>query len=162
MKDPLIGLGQIIKVSDDNPDGPQNKVINIMFALGASGTGKTTRYIGYKKKGGHPEDEQGILNYIINNNNKKNDISMAYFVNYGRKEKYDNTNYDYKDTLIFFKNDDTKEHLNNVTLSAYNMKKNDTDFTKLSYTSFYVNLMDKKLCEIANIDAYTKSHIKSI
>ena len=89
--DPVIGLDKLIKFEDDK-NKPVNKVMNIMFALGASGTGKTTRYFG--KDGANPDDSVGIVPHIINKSkmNMTEDassrISLAYFVCYGRNNSY--------------------------------------------------------------------------
>jgi hypothetical protein len=100
--DPVIGLDKLIKFDTDKQK-PVNNVINIMFALGASGTGKTTRYFG-KENAANPDDVTGIIPFVIKNaltNNKDvgNTVSLAYFVCYGRANS-DGSSFD--ESLIFF------------------------------------------------------------
>jgi hypothetical protein len=123
--DPVIGLGKLIK-TDSDATKPINSTINMMFALGASGTGKTTRYFG--KSNGHPDDREGIVPYIINKSledakpttlatsetlansgdqaNQKaplsKEISIAYFVCYGQKTQINNTDAGFNELVIFF------------------------------------------------------------
>jgi hypothetical protein len=140
--DRLIGLDTITKLSYD-PKLPKNTVTNMMFAIGASGTGKTTRYFGYKGIGGKAEDRVGILEYIINskiqsNNNIK--FKIAYFTCYG--QTMDNKN-DFNECVTFIK----KENDDDFKTKSFIMN-NDGDNDAKDYTDFYSKLMTKKLCEM--------------
>jgi hypothetical protein len=99
--DPLIGLDKILAAGSDSKN-PTNSVINMMFALGASGTGKTTRYFGGDKTDPKtdPKDIEGIASFIVKNATSTGaspDVDIAYFVCYG--QKYDTGFGEY---VIFF------------------------------------------------------------
>jgi len=136
--DPVIGLDKLIKVEEDETK-PVNNVINIMFALGASGTGKTTRYFG-KDNAPNPDDEVGIVPFVINdaikNSSKKgNDkatISLAYFVCYGRAN---DSSFD--ELVIFF-------DINKITTT-------DSD----ANTKYIPFCMPNKQIKVENVESYT-------
>ena len=161
--DPVIGLGKLIK-QDENGTKPINTTINMMFALGASGTGKTTRYFG--KSNGHPDDKEGIVPFIINKSiedaktadpsappTKK--ISIAYFVCYGQKNQIDSVDAGFNELVIFFNiNEINKSNGGDVSIDEdskyipYYMPKPTTtisDETANKYTNFYSTVVSKKL-----------------
>jgi len=76
MDDSIVGLNKLIETKSGNSDpadpDPTQKVINLMFALGASGTGKTTRYFGSTDSKTLPKDKKGIIPDIIESAKKKN------------------------------------------------------------------------------------------
>ena len=155
--DPVIGLGKLIKL-DLNKNNPINCVINIMLALGASGTGKSTRFFG--KENGDSDDKEGIVPFIINksledaklsdssSSTKKMTISIAYFVCYGQKTAINN-NTDFNELVVFFNINeiDKKTNDNNLKFIPYYMPKSeDIPVDKVKkYTQFYSNVVSKKL-----------------
>ena len=161
--DPVIGLGKLIK-QDENGTKPISATINMMFALGASGTGKTTRYFG--KSNGHPDDKEGIVPFIINksiedaktadpNAPPTKKISIAYFVCYGQKNLIDSTDAGFNELVIFFNIDEiNKSNGGDATVVEdskyipYYMPKPATvisDETANKYTNFYSSVVSKKL-----------------
>jgi len=105
IEDRIIGLKKLIETGSE-PSKPSNNIINMMFALGASGTGKTSRYFGIPGVAGN---QQGIVPFIIENSiqNKtpKPEVSIAYFVCYGQKQNIETdteTDTDLFETLLFF------------------------------------------------------------
>ena len=171
MEDPLIGLNQIIK-TNSNENEPTNKVISMMFALGASGTGKTSRYFG-SDAATNPKDKKGIITQIIDEakrTNKSSIISIAYFVCYGR---INNTDLNFDELLLFFNpayanfpdNEfvnklelfDQQNNYNNI-MSCYMDINNSNQNTytdansvqpeKISYSDYYKKIVEKKLVEI--------------
>ncbi len=151
--DPVIGLGKLIK-TDDSANKPINTAINMMFALGASGTGKTTRYFG--KSNGHPDDKEGIVPYIINKSLEESGgtgngaekgpskkISIAYFVSYGQKTKIDNIDSLFNELVIFF------------DINAINKAKFDSTVTEdQKYIPFY--MPSGTLVKDEDVNKYTK------
>ena len=161
--DPVIGLGKLIK-QDESGINPINVTINMMFALGASGTGKTTRYFG--KSNGHPDDKEGIVPFIINksledaktadpNAPPTKIISIAYFVCYGQKNTIDSTDAGFNELVIFFNIDEiNKSNGGDATVGEdskyipYYMPKPATDISDEAankYTNFYSSIVSKKL-----------------
>ena len=160
--DPVIGLGKLIK-QDENGSNPISATINMMFALGASGTGKTTRYFG--KSNGHPDDQEGIVPYIINksiddakssdpNAKPTKQISIAYFVCYGQKSKIDSEHADFNELVIFFNiNDIIKSNNGDKSITTdtkyipYYMPKsaNIPNDIANNYTNFYSFIVSKNL-----------------
>lgn len=138
LHDDLIGLDSITKITS-MPNAPKNFVSNIMFAIGASGTGKTTKYFGGEKF--KTKDRIGIIPHIISKN-INNKIDMAYFVCYGRQKKTNEDN-----TIAF---DETLLFITNDNLFSYKMNNNDNDKNTNIYSEFYAELMMKKLCKIDN------------
>ena len=174
MNDPMIGLNKIIESSSGNEYKIKNKVINMMFALGASGTGKTARYFGVPTAT-NIVDKQGIIPTLIKqakDKDSKKKISFAYFVCYGRtippssgsasatnnfvetlisfdiKKIYEN-----KDVLCKFDDKDSTESKNceddakqyHNYIKVYKMAK-DTDETRVDkYSDFYKKIANKKL-----------------
>lgn len=148
--DPVIGLGKLIKIDIDRYK-PINCIINMMFALGPSGVGKTTRLFG--KSNGDPDDKEGIVPFIINKSlsdslSSTKKISIAYFVCYGQKTKIDN-NIDFNELVIFFNINeiDKKTGNNDLKYIPYYMPKSeDIPIEKVKkYTQFYSNVVSKKL-----------------
>ena len=131
-------------MKDPDPDYPINKISNIMFALGASGTGKTTRYFGINGTdvGG---DKDGILKSIVKENSTK-EVRIAYFVCYGRKEKLTNN---FNEVIIFMKYTKNVDENKRVEATGYAQEKNNNN-NVTQYTDFYVKLMNKKLYQINN------------
>lgn len=181
--DPVIGLGKLIK-QDENGSNPISATINMMFALGASGTGKTTRYFG--KSNGHPDDQEGIVPYIINksiedakssepNAKPTKQISIAYFVCYGQKSQIDSTNAEFNELVIFFNiNEIIKSNNGDKTITKdtkyipYYMPKtaNIPNDIANNYTNFYSfivskNLERKKYSELENFITNGKDFPKS-
>ncbi len=159
--DPVIGLGKLIS-SDSDPENPTNTTINMMFALGASGTGKTTRYFG--KSNGHPDDKEGIVPYIINKSiedGKSSDpnasptkkISIAYFVCYGQKTQINNTDAGFNELVIFFdinsivkSNSGDTSVLEDSKYIPFTMVPTANTNQKINkYTNFYSTVVSKKL-----------------
>jgi hypothetical protein len=161
--DPVIGLGKLIK-QDENGSDPISATINMMFALGASGTGKTTRYFG--KSNGHPDDKEGIVPFIINksledaktadpNAPPTKKISIAYFVCYGQKTLIDSVDAGFNELVIFFNIDEiNKSNGGDATVGEdskyipYYMPKSTTvisEETANKYTNFYSSIVSKKL-----------------
>jgi len=137
IEDPIIGLKKLIN-SSSSDSGPANKVINMMFALGASGTGKTTRYFG-NKVAPNPDDRIGIVTSIIEEATKTtgNTVEFAYFVSYGRYESNKLNEF-----LLFF---DIKDE--NVVLPFF-MPSETAQTQATIYTDFYTKLVNKKLSNI--------------
>lgn len=155
LTDPLISLGQILK-ADSEPSKPENKVLNMMFALGASGTGKTTRYFG-KEDAPNPLDKEGVVSFIIKNaeSTGANSVDLAYFVCYGQIKSIEKNSQqalkpDYGEYMIFFcKPDDTVTD-DNLKYMPYWMPNVDAKTLKdyketKDYTDFYKNLVTKRL-----------------
>ncbi len=135
--DNLVGLGKLIDSTSD-PDEPINKTINMMFALGASGTGKTTRYFG-KSDASNPDDREGIIPYIINKSQKSGTkVEFAYFICYGQKKLKTKAANDFDELLLFFNPKNPSENP-----FAYQMEQSSEQATE--YTDFYVKLVNKKL-----------------
>jgi len=176
MEDPVIGLNKLIDLGSEK-NTPTQKTINMMFALGASGTGKTTRYFG-KSDASNPKDIEGIIPTIIQNATEKEsdgkvEVSMSYFVCYGRtKFTYtdltspvnDKSN-DFDEFLIFANielvngkmvNTPTQTPFDNEDFFVYKQNfTNDTtatnytnDTTATNYTNFYTNLVSRKMTKI--------------
>ena len=147
--DPIIGLGKLIK-TDIDFFKPINCVINMMFALGASGTGKTTRYFG-KSNSSNPDDREGIVPYIINKSledAKSKEISIAYFVCYGQKTQIDNNNSDFNELVVFFDINQIQLSNSNSNLKyiPFYMPKSATQEQDVNkYTQFYSTVISKKL-----------------
>lgn len=140
IEDPIIGLKKLIN-SGSSELGPENKVINMMFALGASGTGKTTRYFG-NKRATNPDDHIGIVTSIIEearSNNNIADVELAYFVSYGRYKSGILNEF-----LLFFKIDKPED---SDGIMPYFMSQEVSSNTK-TYTDFYTKLVNKKLKSI--------------
>lgn len=144
LRDPLIGLDKIIAVTSDKSK-PVNKVINMMFALGASGTGKTTRYFG-KSDSPNPNDKQGIVSFVIENAKSTGAIktNVAYFVCYGQ---HDGRKQSALNELIIFFNSNKE---NEDKYMPYNMNISNSSTT--GYTDFYVKLMKKQLNKLKYSD----------
>jgi hypothetical protein len=154
--DPVIGLGKLIK-QDASGTNPINVTINMMFALGASGTGKTTRYFG--KSNGHPDDKEGIVPFIINksledaktadpNAPPTKKISIAYFVCYGQKNTIDSTDAGFNELVIFFNINEINKSNGGATVDEnskyipYYMPKSTTvisDENTKQFTGFFNN-----------------------
>lgn len=134
VNDPIIGLTKLINAGSSS-SGPNNKVINMMFALGASGTGKTTRYFG-NKVAPNPDDHTGIVTSIIQKAISKPEttVELAYFVSYGRYEGNKLNEF-----LLFF-------DINKEDVFSYYMP-TQAENTNL-YSDFYTKLVSKKLRRI--------------
>ena len=151
INDSVIGIEKLLDV-DSLPELPSNKTINMMFALGASGTGKTTRYFG--KKDGREDDKVGIVTYIINkakNNVNTQNISIAYFVCYGQKDVIDNKDLSFKELAIFFNIGNIIKALSNTIEIADDNKympyimNTKSDLNVSTFTEFYTQLLAKKM-----------------
>jgi hypothetical protein len=164
--DPIIGLAKLIK-KESNNKSPSNLTINMMFALGASGTGKTTRYFG--SSSGSEEDKKGIVPYIISESVKSGGnktISYAYFVCYGRKHESD-FDFDFDELLIFFNINEitNKNNDDNCKYIPYIMPKDSTNVSSITgYTDFYTKLVSKKLqnTEYTNLKGFINDGEKFI
>ena len=153
VNDPVLGLNTIIaQTSSSAKDKPFSKVKNMMFALGASGTGKTSRYFGLSGNNASEGDKEGIVPSLITSAGSGVTVSFAYFVCYGRT-KGDDKSFD--ETIIFF---DTTTLTTSTTegdyknyIKVYKMK-NDapvpTAPTVNKYSDFYKNIVDKKLVKV--------------
>lgn len=148
--DPVIGLGKLIKIDIDKTN-PINCIINMMFALGPSGVGKTTRLFG--KSNGDSDDKEGIVPFIINKSlsdslSSTKKISIAYFVCYGQKTEIDN-NIDFNELVIFFNINEIDKNTGNNDLKYipyYMPKSENIPIEKVKkYTQFYSNVVSKKL-----------------
>ena len=154
--DPIIGLDKLLNIQNDK-DKPLNNIMNMMFAFGASGTGKTTRYFGVEDA--NPDDKKGIIPYIIEKGLEKNStntdedkISIAYFVSYGRL--VDNQ---IKEILLFFnvgkviEEKEDEEH----KYTPYILKEEEQE-DEINYTNFYLKLTTKKLykCKFENVNEF--------
>ena len=139
--DPIIGLGNLIKTGSEY-NKPINKTINMMFALGASGTGKTSRYFGIPGAN-NVDDRGGLVTYVIEN--AKGNVSLAYFVCYGQKNKKD---YGFNEMVLFFDIDKTKNSSASVDdkYIPYIMKK-EAKVTTNSFTEFFSTVVSKKLLQ---------------
>lgn len=162
MTDSVIGLNKLIKSKpnlDSKIPSPTQKVINLMFALGASGTGKTTRYFGFNNST-EKKDHEGIVPGIINEakqnsaSDTKIEISMSYFVSYGRKKditKIDDNTFD--EILIFANIDEVNKKMINYDGSDDKFDNNDFYIFKQvienvnnnGYSDLYTNLVTRKL-----------------
>ncbi len=150
LDDTVIGIEKLVKMAG-NLDDPQNKTINMMFALGASGTGKTTRYFGVE--GRDPNDKVGIVNKIIQTSVESNsgsaspEVSIAYFISYGQKTDVSKTDPKFNELLIFF---DVNKVINNESdkYSVYKMDTTKSNTETTGYTDFYVKLVNKPLYKV--------------
>ena len=149
--DPVIGLKKLIE-SNSEKNAPENKIINMMFSLGASGTGKTTRYFG-KKDADNPKDRNGIVTEVIKSAREKGSrVSFSYFVCYGQKKSLtDPISPEFDEILLFF---NPNEILSNEgSQSRYipfkmNLTPSVVD-PENNYTQFYVELMKKKMNKLS-------------
>ena len=173
--DPMIGLTNIIAACGGNGiTEPLSRTKNIMFALGASGTGKTTRYFGVKST--NVGDQKGIVPSLIESSSsegKNKDVYFAYFVCYGRSVPDSNSN-EFKELVYFYnfksgnnkpdwKKDKNAELQKNVEqfdekdefgINAEGSKyssnilaytMDDSTGTANTYSEFYTSIMNKKL-----------------
>lgn len=175
MTDPVIGLNKLIDAKpiggDKNLSFPTQKVINLMFALGASGTGKTTRYFG-KSDAVDKGDRVGVVQGIVEKAKKSTDgnkvrVEMGYFVSYGRKKNIgfnstnpgfnDNQTNDFDELIIFADIEKVNKKMEDINFDGnfnnedfYIFKQNVESETnqKLNYTQFYSNIVSKKLQKI--------------
>lgn len=161
INDPIIGLGKLLDMDTDKSK-PINRVMNIMFALGASGTGKTSRYFGVPTAA-NPDDKVGIVPYVIEKALTQNasvsdddKISIAYFVCYGRYESYV-----LNEVLLFFNIDNIRKNSNsasenNLLYQAYVNNYTDKPMDNLEsnndYTNFYTKLISKKINKVADFN----------
>jgi hypothetical protein len=159
IEDPVIGLAKLIE-QDIDKNKPINCTINMMFALGPSGVGKSTRFFG--KINGDADDREGIIPFIINKSLSDNPsltkkISIAYFVCYGQKTEINNdNNSDFNELVIFFNINEIDNNTGNNDLKyiPYYMPKSSiiTQEQVNKYTQFYSNVVSKKLKK----DTFTK------
>lgn len=168
INDPLIGLTKLISSGESNIYDIYPKTKNIMFALGASGTGKTSRYFGLPNSS-IEGDKKGIIPILIENTVGA-EISFSYFVCYGRTIGDLNTTINLEELIIFFHIKDiidNSDHLckldandnDNMTnaniscnygeyISAYKQKKESTSESTSdsnNFINFYEKLVTKKL-----------------
>lgn len=155
LTDPLISLEKILKVDSDESK-PQNKVINMMFALGASGTGKTTRYFG-KEDAPNPKDKEGVVSYIIKKASEESNVTvdLAYFVCYGQLTELPTEGArpmpSYSEYVIFFSNpleDGYSEISENDKYMPYFMPQQEVSSGVHTYTQFYKKLTTKKFSRL--------------
>ncbi len=154
LEDSVIGLEKLVDL-ESSVDKPINQTINMMFALGASGTGKTTRYFGVSGPGVDKTDNTGIVPRIIQKSYaKKTDedttfkVEIAYFVSYGQKDDTNLTDSTFKEFVIFFDINKVFTQTGTKTNSAdfYNIYQMATNpDSALTYTEFYTKLVNKKL-----------------
>jgi len=173
MTDRVIGLNKLIDAKpslDTTVAIPTQKVINLMFALGASGTGKTTRYFGFSGAT-DAGDREGIVHGIVKkakgNGEDKVEVEMGYFVCYGRKENIgfdsstnnkfsDNSDNKFNELIIFANVDKVNNKMNDNKFSGefdigdfYIFKESENKSTdNNTYTNFYSNIVSKKLQRI--------------
>ena len=146
IEDPVIGLKKLIE-PDSDVSKPINKTINMMFALGASGTGKTTRYFG--KSGNNPDDVEGIVPYIIKEStagDSGKEVSIAYFVCYGRKKIINSSNHDFDELVLFFDLNTIFSSSSGDRYIPYTMVQ-ETPQSNIAqkYTQFYSAVVNKNL-----------------
>lgn len=160
LNDRLIGLKTITELGNV-PNAPVNKVSNIMFAVGASGTGKTVRYFGYRGTNAKNDDKSGIMEFIINANKGSKTVEIAYFVCYGRQNDVkaassEGTQYD--EALLFMKKPADSETFILTPFTTDHDTKID-ESVKIDYTNFYTRLMGKKMCMMKeiNFENYSKA-----
>ena len=171
MTDRVIGLEKLIDAKpslDTTVPTPTQKVINLMFALGASGTGKTTRYFGFSGAT-DTGDREGIVPGIVEKAKKTGtnvEVEMGYFVCYGRKEDIgfnptsknfsDNSNNKFNELVIFANIDEVNKKMNNKQFNGefgnddfyiFNQSTNNPPDSS-TYTNFYSNIVSKKLQRI--------------
>ena len=170
LTDQLISLEKIL-LAESDPNGPENKVINMMFALGASGTGKTSRYFGLSGDTVNPLDKEGIVSFIIKNAKKTgaSEVSVAYFVCYGQiNSSSDGVNLIDTDTLnepkygeyvIFFSKPEADKEKDlvrdeNEKYMPYFMPTQDAGKINAEneYTDFYKKIVTKSLSKINYTD----------
>ena len=161
MTDKIIGLEKLIDSKPSlNPNVPipTQKVINLMFALGASGTGKTTRYFGYTKAT-EQGDKEGIVQGIIkkasgtNTGEEQITIQLGYFVCYGRKKdigfnssksEFDDNISNVFDELVIF-----------VDVEKVNKKMNDENFKEFDDDDFFIFKEPNPNANNINVQTYT-------
>lgn len=174
MTDRIIGLNKLIDAKpslNSNIPTPTQKVINLMFALGASGTGKTTRYFGFSGAT-DSGDREGIVPGIVKKakrtgNGTNVEVEMGYFVCYGRKvdisfnsntnnQFIDNPNNQYNELVIFVNINKVNDKMKTTVLNGefdnedfyiFNESKNNPSDNS-TYTNFYTNIVSKKLQRI--------------
>ena len=135
INDKVIGLNKLIE-STNEQNRAINKIINMMFLVGVSGTGKSTRVFGATDKKAAEGDKVGIVTNIIKKAiSDGSTVSIGYFVCYGRKIN----NESFKEMLLFFNKQDSAE-----IFIPYTME-NTTNRIKNNYSDFYVNIVNKKL-----------------
>ena len=161
LNDDILGLGKILENTSDG-DSPRNHVMNMMFALGASGTGKTTRYFGADRndKKSSPDDYEGISSFLANSakNIGATKIHVAYFVCYGQENTNTTESRKIKEILLFVNpksvNLESKKNPllskrndgfdDNKTFIPYVDEDNIVPKNK-GFRSFYTDLINKKL-----------------
>ena len=151
IEDNIVGLNKLINSSSKSGSNPINKVINMMFAIGASGTGKTSRYFGIKDVPGvNQKDTKGIVTSIIDSAKKSGKtIDLAYFVFYGRiKDQADLNNFD--EQIIFII--DEEEVRVETEYLCFIQPAQPAQPAQPNYSDFYTNLVNKKLQKI-NLDS---------
>jgi len=127
-EDPSIGI-KTISGSKLGEEFPINKILYMLFPIGTSGTGKTFRLFG-SPTAPNEGDRSGIINSTLKDfaKNVKNEISVAYFVLYGRKKNVDvsnnstdtiptinhnfNENISFDEMVLFFKYNEIKKYFN--------------------------------------------------
>jgi len=142
--DPILGIDKIQGTGNIDRQ-PINMVSYMLFAVGASGTGKTYRFTGGKEDG-NPDDKDGIITRTIKKNtNERNKISFAYSVCYGRKHEGNN---DFDEVLLFLNHDKLLIRKAGVNDKYISFIQDVKPFETISYTDFYVNVVNKKLKKI--------------
>ena len=156
LDDPTIGLDKIISTSR-NDDEPDNLIINMMFALGASGTGKTTRYLGINTPSIEPKDKNGIVQFIIKKSTTMNftKIKLAYFLTYGRKNDFDNSNLNFSELLLFLKQDGDE-----IKQFGYmNKQKEEKEIDENNYINIGQKFITRKLYKVEDTNDSIKKYL---
>jgi hypothetical protein len=153
LHDKVLGIKELIDAANEKKEEPINKVMNTTFALGASGTGKTSRYFGLSN--GATKDKEGIVPFIIASAMEKDPsitIKMAYFICYGQG-KAEST--EFNELLLFMTKQNGEK---NARVNSFDMDvTTSTDADK--YTNFYTGLMKKNLRKVTfkdNLSKYIK------
>ena len=179
VNDDIIGLKKLTDFKEEKPDARINKVLSIMYALGPSGTGKTTRYFG-KSGAANIDDQTGIVTSVIKSAFEKNKegekiikVYFSYFVIYGRKKNIDTSTPEkmkkidslFDESLIFFDinkiNEETEgteetekdyQSVDNKNKKYYPYKMKKSTENCDNYINFYCNLINKKLIRLKYSD----------
>lgn len=161
LKNPDMSIASVLDMGF-NPNIPEQMVVAMMFALGASGTGKTTRFFGLK--GGNEANKTGIVNYVIKNTGASH-VQLSYFVCYGQKryvkteipegveaadaEPLVRDNSDFEEMLLFYrlKGELGADNIGSADdkVTPFVMQKSEPSTGTETFTQYYASLMNKKL-----------------
>ena len=150
IEDDLIGIKTLSKQNNDT-EFTENRVINILYAIGASGTGKSTRLFG--KDGKDKKLRKGIIKSIAED---KSFIKreLAYCLFYGRHKGEGNVQYD--EILSFFTTNKDK----NVNLISFKQENSTDENLDDTFQSFYTKIMTNKLIKLDNTDDKIIKYLK--